>query len=123
MQLKHEILAAQSESGAHELADILLKINPDKDADAVENHATKLVLVSLILSASSQGNNCVQFFMDRLKESNPNDWLSLFQGRAKTNLETVLSNMTEKYSRMLGQQLYMRIGTYVWGQCLHSNAN
>lgn len=118
MKLKHEILEAQTESGAHELADILLKINPDKDADFVEEKSMKLLLVSLILSASSQGNNCMQFFADRLKELDPSEWLTLFQGRAKTNLEEVLSGMTENYRRMLGQQLCMRIGTYACAQFL-----
>jgi len=118
VKLKREILEAQTEADAHELANILLKLNPVKEFDAVLERTEQLLIVSLVLAASSHGDNCVQFFLDRLKESDPKQWLASFQGTAKSNLEAVLKTMSDNLRKGIGEQLYVRIGTYVHEQSL-----
>jgi hypothetical protein len=112
VKLKREILEAQDVSAAHELADILLKLHPDKNSDVIEDKAQELLLISVILAASAQGETCVQFLLDRLKDKDPKQWLDTFQGEAKTQLEG-LENMSENYRKITLEALYIRISPYV----------
>jgi len=118
VNLKREILKTQTEADANELADTLLKVNPEKESDPVWEHAERLLIVSLILAASTHGDNCVQFFLDRLKESDPKHWLAFFQGKAKSDLEKILESMSDDFRKALGAQLYARVGRYVREQPL-----
>jgi hypothetical protein len=61
MKLKREILEAQDVRAAHELADILLKIHPEKNSDIVQEKAQERLLISLILASSEQGETCAKF--------------------------------------------------------------
>jgi hypothetical protein len=112
MKLKREILEAQDVRAAHELADILLKIHPEKNSDIVQEKAQERLLISLILASSEQGEACTKFFLDRLRDQDPEQWLDTFHGEAKTELESCLEIMTESYRKMLLQSLYTRIGDY-----------
>jgi hypothetical protein len=44
VKLKREILEAQTEADAHELANILLKLNPVKESDAVLERTEQLLI-------------------------------------------------------------------------------
>lgn len=54
----------------------------------------------------------MKFFLDRLKDEDPQQWLDSFHGESKTQLEECLGVMTENYRKMLLQSLYTRIGGY-----------
>lgn len=116
MKLKREILEAQDVSAAHELADILLKMHPDKNSDIVQEKAQEYLLISLILASSAEGDTCTKFFLDRLRDEDPEQWLGSFQGESKTQLEECLKVLSENHRKMLLQSLNTRISGYALAQ-------